>query len=69
MYRIISIQDIYKVVGRSVFNVNKASNNPKTVSLLKTATHTFATRKNLPGSLLQKPEFCRLIIVFVIICI
>ena len=36
---------------------SSASHSPKTVSLLKTATHTFATRKNLPGSILQEPGF------------
>ena len=32
---------------------SSASHSPKAVSLLKTATHTLATRKNLPGSVLQ----------------
>ena len=34
---------------------SSASHNPKTVSLLKAATHTFATRKNVRDSLLQEP--------------
>ena len=36
---------------------SSASRNPKTVPLLKTATHMFATPKNLPDSLLQEPGF------------